>query len=135
MRNACHNCLYKEIPRVSDLTMGDFWGIKNQSEEDMFNGISLLFVNSKKGEKLLESIQSEIILEERTLDEAIEGNACILENAKPGKNREKFFSMLDTEKFSVAVKTCIKKTPIQKVQSVCQKILAKSKRIINRIRR
>lgn len=125
MRRNCQECLYKEIPRISDLTMGDFWGIKDQSENDMFCGISVLLVNSKKGMELFEKIQSEISYEERTLEEATNGNPCILNNAKAGKNREKFFTMLDRYGFAISVKKCSREKVGVRAKKLAKKIIKK----------
>ena len=35
-RESCFHCQYKVLPRLNaDLTIGDFWGIKNQTQQDM----------------------------------------------------------------------------------------------------
>ncbi len=49
-RESCYYCQYKVLPRASaDITIGDFWGIKGQSDDDMFKGISVVMINSEKG--------------------------------------------------------------------------------------
>lgn len=56
-RNSCHKCRYANLNRVSDLTMGDYWGIEGISESFNDNiGISQVTVNTNQGEKILESI-------------------------------------------------------------------------------
>lgn len=126
MRKNCSQCAYKTLPRVSDLSMGDFWGIRNQSKEDMFNGISLLFVNSTKGNEILKNIQDIIELEERELNEAIKYNPCIIKSAKYDKKRDKFFKLIQNNNFSTSVKKCIK-------TSLIKRIIMKFKRILKKI--
>lgn len=55
MNDACFECRYASINRESDITMGDFWGIKNNHPE-LFDesGVSFLLVNTQKGMNLLE---------------------------------------------------------------------------------
>lgn len=61
IRESCANCPYANLQRVGDITIGDFWGwTKNHSEFNDDNGLSLVLVNSKKGERLFQDIQSDI---------------------------------------------------------------------------
>lgn len=57
LREACHQCEYTSMDRVSDFTLGDFWGVeevhKNFSDDE---GISILLVNSKKGQSFIEPL-------------------------------------------------------------------------------
>ncbi len=57
-RLCCYKCAYCTDQRVSDFTMGDYWGISNYHKEmDVTAGVSAFMVNSEKGEMLLESIK------------------------------------------------------------------------------
>ena len=51
--DACYACPYAQNARVGDITLGDFWGIKHyNSSLDDRDGVSMLAVNSEKGEQL-----------------------------------------------------------------------------------
>jgi len=57
LRNACYSCKYARAERVSDLTLGDFWGIeKSHPEFDDGYGVSLLIANTEKGQRLVQRI-------------------------------------------------------------------------------
>lgn len=50
---SCFKCKFKSEIRVSDITLGDFWGCNNIfSEPALKNGVSLVLVNSIKGKEL-----------------------------------------------------------------------------------
>lgn len=50
LRTSCHSCQFKDIPRQSDLTIGDAWGIQNHIPEmDDDRGTSAVIVHSEKG--------------------------------------------------------------------------------------
>ncbi len=106
-RDCCCNCAYRSIPRItSDLTVGDFWGIKNEAPYDMFMGISAVFVNNNKGKYLLDIAKDKLILKEKSLNEVIDGNPALLESPVVDKeNKERFFDALRSMKFSEAYKT------------------------------
>lgn len=50
-RKSCYHCRFRTIPKISDITIGDFWEIRNQKEEDLFKGISCIMVNSAQGKR------------------------------------------------------------------------------------
>lgn len=77
MRESCFSCNYTNIQRISDITIGDFWGIGECQpfDEDTSKGCSVVLVNSEKGSRLLDSVKESLFLQERTAGEAIARNA------------------------------------------------------------
>ena len=93
LRESCYRCLYAQFPRISDLTIADFWGIgKNiPFEQDTSKGVNLLMVNSDKGERVMNSIKNNCFLEERTMKEASYKNRQLLSPAKRPLNRDSVY--------------------------------------------
>lgn len=57
-RKSCEICPFTNLRRPSDLTIGDFWGwTKKNKEFDDNKGISLLLINTPKGEKIFNAVQ------------------------------------------------------------------------------
>lgn len=60
-RHSCGNCHYTNLQRPSDLTLADFWHSEdvdpNLHTDD--KGMSLLLVNTEKGQKLLDKVKDE----------------------------------------------------------------------------
>ena len=126
-RPSCYDCKFKGIPRISDITMGDFWGIdKIDSSLDHNLGTSMILANTDKGIKFIEAIRSKMELKEFTLDDVLLGNRgpvmgnCCTE--PKNFNRVAMFREMDTlrfdelaakyfpeEKHSVGKKTLLKK--------------------------
>lgn len=75
-RENCYECLYARPERVSDITIGDFWGLGIDSKfyDTKNKGISVVLPITKKGLKLLEMANDDIEKEERKIEEAILGN-------------------------------------------------------------
>lgn len=74
-RPSCYDCKFKGIPRISDITMGDFWGIdKIAPSLDHNLGTSMILANTDKGIKFVEAIRSKMELKEFTLDDVLLGN-------------------------------------------------------------
>lgn len=61
LRPSCYECRSKQFRSGSDLTLGDFWGIK-QTYPNLFddNGVSVVTVNSARGEELLRESKASI---------------------------------------------------------------------------
>lgn len=101
LRACCHQCMYKTLPRVSDISLGDFWGIgKFDPSLDNEMGTSVILVNSDKGRILLKWAQNYLELYERALAEVTAGNACLLKAAEEGKYRDFFFKNMDKYNFA-----------------------------------
>lgn len=72
-RPSCAKCPFTNLRRVGDLTIGDFWGWEKFHKE--FNddkGISLLMVNSAKGEELFEIFKLDAILIKSDVNECLQ---------------------------------------------------------------
>jgi coenzyme F420-reducing hydrogenase beta subunit len=74
-RDSCYVCAFANEKRVSDLTLGDFWGLKTDiSKSEKEKGISLCLVNSENGNYLMDLVGDEIEKIIRPIEEAIAGN-------------------------------------------------------------
>lgn len=94
-RPSCYACKFKSIPGISDVTLGDFWGIGNTRPHlDQNKGTSLVLLNTKKGQRLFSLIKDRLVVEECRLDEALGGNPRIYRSVTKPKNRGKFFGRL-----------------------------------------
>lgn len=57
-RPSCHNCRFTNLKRSGDISLGDFWGIENSHKNFHSNlGVSLLMINTIKGNRLWECIK------------------------------------------------------------------------------
>ena len=103
-RKSCYNCKFREEKhRAADFTVGDFWGIKKQSQYDMFKGISFLMVNSEKGEKLINKISQRLYIKKYELETIKNGNPRMVSNPIINPKREDFFVLLRKKSFSKAL--------------------------------
>lgn len=86
-RESCYRCPFASIPRQGDCTISDFWGIigrKVSFDRTFDNGISMIMVNTLKGQSLFEQIKDQFYYEEKTLDEAkIDNHNLYSHDARP----------------------------------------------------
>lgn len=78
LRKACYSCHLKKIERSADLSLGDFWNLKNTGFNDN-KGISLVLLNTDKGKEFFKKIEPEILREKRFISEAAK-NEGLLQN-------------------------------------------------------
>ena len=74
-RECCYHCLYARQERVSDITIGDYWGV--EKEHPSFystKGVSCILINTPKGQRLWDLISSEFESIESTFDKIANGN-------------------------------------------------------------
>ena len=89
-RDSCNECRYAQASRVSDVTIGDFWGLEENLPLEHPHGCSVLLPTTKKGKELIEGVRSEFNLFERSVREAVNGNDQ-LRHPKKKNFRIKFF--------------------------------------------
>ena len=88
---ACYNCHYATPERVSDLTMADYWGIGTMApfNHPKNKGVSLLLVNSEKGQSIVRECPH-LFVEERPLKESIKGNHNLSQCSGRPKGRDSY---------------------------------------------
>lgn len=101
-RKSCYNCDYKSVSRVSDITIGDYWGVeKKHSEYKPRDGVSVVLVNTGKGAALLEKVKPGIRCTLSDVETVTEKNSLVM-NAEDGHvpipaQRDAFFAVLQSE--------------------------------------
>lgn len=87
LRPSCYGCLSRSMPRNSDITLADYWGVE-KIDPEMFNerGVSLVILHSEKGTGLFDRIKDRTICKKTDLHEAIRYNSPAVKSvAKPAK--------------------------------------------------
>lgn len=109
-REACMNCLFASTERVSDVTLGDFWGIGDAIptlSELKTNGTSLILVNTDKGRSLINRIREFGSLYELSLQAAIPYNEQLSRPQSSNEKRSIFFKYLNRHNgFMKAMRAC-----------------------------
>lgn len=99
-RESCYQCAYANTSRVGDLTVGDFWGIaKSHPDFNSPKGVSSVFVNTEKGQKLFEMMRPFAEVEEATLEEGMVKQGNLVKSTKRPKERSYFYKEIDNPEF------------------------------------
>ncbi len=81
-RKSCKDCKFAVLPRCSDITIGDFWGIERcHKKMDDGLGTSAVILNNQKGKKFFKRIQKRLKIQKTDIKNISKGNPNYL-----GKN-------------------------------------------------
>ena len=119
-RLSCSDCKFKGYSRVSDFTIGDFWGIWDiDSEMDDNKGTSIVLVQSENGKNIFKEIKSNLIYKEVTLEQASQQNSSMLVSSKCNEKRQEAFNLIKNDQLNECEKFFVKNrvTFIQKVKN------------------
>jgi len=95
LRPSCHNCFSKNFASNADLTIGDAWGIEHYTtsfDDDL--GISLIIINTIKGETALSAISTLTFSTMNDYDFNAY-NPAIIKSVKTNRKRHQFFKLFN----------------------------------------
>ena len=101
-RECCYKCKFTTEKRVSDITLADFWGINMFSNKFHCDyGVSLVIINSDKGNKVFNDIKDTIIIQEATYEQAKVINKCLYESTPRPNIRNHIYDNIDENPYSI----------------------------------
>lgn len=109
-RPSCYNCSYARPERIADITIGDFWGLGAEIpwNHPYTGSISAVLINTEKGRKFWDECSGRFCSEERSVEEAIKGNAQLNHPTPAHPKRAEFESLYKQKGFDEAVQICLK---------------------------
>lgn len=105
MRSSCFNCQYANLNRISDITIGDFWGIEKVDKDFCDDlGVSVMLINSAKGIEVFENIKNNLLYIESNTHECMQPH--LKEPVKITKTREykKFWDIYNKKGYEMLAK-------------------------------
>ena len=101
-RKSCYECKFKQKYRLADITLADYWGIEKIAPElDDDKGISSIYINSAKGERVLEAISDRVFVQKMDLDMAVAHNEAMVESETLSSDRGDFLKDLRRKSFDM----------------------------------
>ncbi len=127
LANACYNCKFAKVPRTSDITLGDFWGVPAHLRDE--RGVSIVLINSKKGNELISQTNG-LILNKVDISLAKKGNPRLCSGKyKQPRQREKIINTVQDQEFA-KVKRLIER---EKLKNEITRLLKMPLRILRTI--
>lgn len=130
----CYSCPYARKQRIGDITVGDFWKLDRDSLHTEMDGrISLVLINTDKGEEEWSQIAGMTVNEERVFDECLPGNPNLSHPSEASHCRESFINEYrvsgDFERAFTASSALVAFQNERKKRMLAPRILRKLKRI------
>ena len=100
-RPSCYDCRFKGYPRISDITLADFWDDQHIAKElDDNIGTSAVIINSQRGLDFFNKISKRLVKKSITIHDIEPSNPALLKSSMyPNYDRAKFFSDLNLMRF------------------------------------
>ncbi|MDD7259841.1 MAG: Coenzyme F420 hydrogenase/dehydrogenase, beta subunit C-terminal domain [Eubacteriales bacterium] len=133
LRPSCYACPSRKKHRVSDLTLGDFWGCDRVCPEmDDDTGLSLVLIHSEKGQRAFDALS--LKRKTVTLEQALTANKAVIRSPKMPENREAVLSALDGCSIDAVGKRYLRKLPWKQALrlSLPEGAVRKIKRVLHR---
>lgn len=129
---SCDDCHYRKLPRIADITLGDYWGISKYHPEMNDNkGTSVVLLNTTPGSMLFESVADKVVQCDSNVEYAIAGNPCIVRSSKQHPKRAEFFANLDKYSLDQLIKMyCPLPSPLKRAYTRMRGVLGRMKRVI-----
>ena len=104
LRPSCHRCAFKGL-RESDITLADFWGVNAVAPEmNDKKGVSLVLVNTPKGEEIFEAVKDSLKLKKVAFKRSLMKNPSYFRSATAHPMRRKFFKDFAAKPFKKVLK-------------------------------
>lgn len=130
LRPSCHNCIAKNFSSNSDLTIADYWWIQNiKPEFDDDKGVSLVYVNTTKGNHILTELNIDKIEtnSEKDISSAYLYQGAVTQSAIPNLHRKQFFSLVTSANMNRLILDFTKPSLPQRIKLLGKKFLRKSR--------
>lgn len=107
-RPHCPACNYAKLPRLGDITRGDFWGVAQYDPKlTDGKGTSIVAVNSDKGKELLDRIKEKLLLlEEIDINHILTHGQPFAKPCNNNPRRYRFLRMLENCSFEKSLECC-----------------------------
>lgn len=106
LNDSCYHCSYPVQPRLSDLTLADFWGVQFLHPEwDHTQGISVVLANTDQGNQLLQQCKQQLFLYEEDWQKIKHSNKGLLRTPEypSAITRSQFLQILDQQPLSQTI--------------------------------
>lgn len=106
LRPSCYDCRFTSVNRQGDITLGDFWGIgKKYPERDDDKGISLIILNTPKGEKAYSEVSDSLSSFDSEIDIAAAGQSTLTAPTKKNPKHDTFYALYAEKGVKCAVES------------------------------
>lgn len=95
LRPSCYNCVFANSHREGDVSLADFWGYKTAKGDELDDdkGISAIIINNDRGQFLIDSIKTNVFIEDKTMNDVSLFQRTMKEPSKKPMNYNDFWKV------------------------------------------
>lgn len=128
LRESCYKCACKGNNVLSDISLGDFWGIESVLPNFNDNkGVSAIILNTANGKNFFNNIRSEMVTETVTYDDVLNGNPALIKPVEKPSKSDKFWNVYLKCGLVKAYKKCLKVSLARKCYRFVRRVGSKIK--------
>lgn len=134
-RENCYSCPFAQKQRVSDMTLGDFWGFHEEypnldKKWNLSNekGVSCIIVNTEKGQKCIEQNKDSLILMKSDFDKIAKHNDQLHTPSKSNPKREIIMNLYQEKGYDAVEEYYIKNFRIDRLKQNIRGMIPKNLR-------
>lgn len=114
-RKSCLQCKYAKIPRIADITVGDYFQGQKAELLDKYNqGLSLITCNTEKGVKAVNDLGKQIIKWEYPIEEVVKESEHLANSPRNNIFRRTFFWIIKRTSFAKTARLMLPQSIIGK---------------------
>jgi len=101
-RYSCYECPFARIPRQGDITLADYWGIKEFFPKmDRTHGVSLLLLNTQRGEIVFDKVKGKCVIKRTTIADGAKYNRNLVQVSKKNSIRDGVYAQIRVRGYEV----------------------------------
>ena len=108
-RYSCYNCPFARIPRQGDITLADYWGVKEFFPDmDETNGVSLILLNTETGVQIFDNVKDVCEVRQSTVADGTKYNGNLVTHSLLPSVRLFVFSQITRDGYKKVAETVFK---------------------------
>lgn len=108
-RYSCYDCKFAKIPRQGDITLADYWGVKEFFPQvDVRHGVSLVLVNTETGKLVWNQVKEVCEYYQSNVFDGAKHNGNLVQKSEKPSVRDGIYERISAEGYKKVAKTTFK---------------------------
>ena len=116
-RYSCYDCKFACIPRQGDITLADYWGVKEFFPQvDTKHGVSLVLVNTEQGKSVWENVKDGYEYYQSSVEDGAKFNGNLVKRSEKPEIRDGLYQKIDQKGYKTIAETLFKAPGLWKIR-------------------
>lgn len=116
-RYSCYDCKFACVPRQGDMTLADYWGVKEFFPNiNTTHGVSLVLANTEQGKKVWDLVKDNYEYYESSVDDGAKYNGNLVKKSEKPAVRDSIYERIDELGYNKVAETTFKSPRIWRIK-------------------